>query len=64
MSQSNAEKKVNSSENRISVNEQGEVIIHDPELSSTADNLSDEELDEIAGGQNNCTIINKICRES
>jgi Type-A lantibiotic len=52
MSQSNEEKKAVQDSNRITINEQGEVIINDPGLASAVQELSDEELDEIAGGGN------------
>jgi hypothetical protein len=35
---------------RISVNEKGEVLINDPELAAAVQELSDDELDAIAGG--------------
>jgi hypothetical protein len=48
MSQPNEEQK---RENRIAINEAGELAIQDPELSEAVAELSDEELDEIAGGR-------------
>ena len=61
MSQSNEEQKIKSDDDRISINEQGEVIVNDPELANAVQELSDEELDAIAGGNNTgcntgCTI--------
>lgn len=44
---------------RIGINEQGEVIINDPELASVTQELSDEELENIAGGMMQDDIINE-----
>jgi bacteriocin-like protein len=38
---------------RISINEKGEVVIHDAELASAVQELTDEELDSISGGGGN-----------
>jgi hypothetical protein len=61
MSQPNEEQKIKSDNDRISINEQGEVIVNDPELAKTLQELSDEELDAVAGGGNsgcnsNCQV--------
>jgi hypothetical protein len=53
MSQPNEGQSFISDENRISINEHGEVIINDPALAAATSELSDEELDEIDGGATN-----------
>jgi Type-A lantibiotic len=49
--------------NRIAINEAGEVVIKDTELSEAVAELNDEELDAIAGGRGgfngvSCTTTN------
>jgi hypothetical protein len=57
MSQHNDEQKGQTDNARISVNEKGEVIVHDHDLAETLQQLSDEELDAVAGGGNNCNCV-------
>jgi len=47
MSNPNEEPK---SSNNIDIDETGKVVINDPELANTLEELSEEELEELAGG--------------